>query len=222
MIFYRIGEGLIHDITKTQYINDPCGTCSLAFWKNSTYKKPDNIKVIHKRFYRINENINEQVEFYFRLLHNLEKINKANLKTNFYFQSVNIDTQKELAAKLINECYSDIGVDENDIISWTNTKVFDSDLWIFVFEKASGQPVALGIADYDTEINEGSLEWIQVLPQVRKNGFGEAIVNELLLRLKSKGAKFVTVSGKTDNESKPELLYRKCGFTGDDIWCVIK
>jgi hypothetical protein len=48
----------------------------------------------------------------------------------------------------------------------------------------------------------------------------KAIVNELLIRLKSK-AKFVTVSGQVGNETNPETLYRKCGFDCDDIWCVV-
>ena len=61
---------------------------------------------------------------------------------------------------------------------------------------------------------------MQVLPQKRGRGLGKAIVNELLIRLKSK-AKFVTVSGQIDNKTNPEALYRKCGFKGDDIWCVI-
>lgn len=32
---------------------------------------------------------------------------------------------------------------------------------------------------------------------------------------------FVTVSGKVDNDTKPEFLYRKCGFTGEDIWHIL-
>ncbi len=103
----------------------------------------------------------------------------------------------------------------------TKTRVFDNDLWIFVINKDTTQPVALGIADFDADIREGSLEWIQVLPTNRGTGLGKLVVNELLLRLKTK-ADFVTVSGQIDNGSKPEMLYRKCGFTGNDVWYVIR
>ena len=34
--------------------------------------------------------------------------------------------------------------------------------------------------------------------------------------------KFVTVAGQCNNPSEPEKLYRKCGFTGDDVWHVMK
>ena len=48
----------------------------------------------------------------------------------------------------------------------------------------------------------------------------QLLVNELLTRLQGK-ADFVTVSGKVDNVTKPEMLYRKCGFKGDDIWHIL-
>jgi len=42
----------------------------------------------------------------------------------------------------------------------------------------------------------------------------------LLHDLKGKAA-FVTVSGEMDNTSQPEKLYRKCGFSGNDIWHIM-
>ena len=34
-------------------------------------------------------------------------------------------------------------------------------------------------------------------------------------------ARFATVSGKTNDPSDPERLYRKCGFAGADIWHIL-
>ena len=79
---------------------------------------------------------------------------------------------------------------------------------------------ASGIAEFDEVCREGIIEWVQVLPAYRGRGLGKKIVDVLLNRLKSIGASFVTVSGNLDNTSKPLELYRKCGFTGDDI-CYI-
>lgn len=58
------------------------------------------------------------------------------------------------------------------------------------------------------------------------NKFGERILeggdlNELLWRMKEK-VDFVTVSGKSDNKTNPEGLYRSCGFTGNDLWHILK
>jgi FR47-like protein. len=119
----------------------------------------------------------------------------------------------------INCCYKGYDIKADDVLRWTKYPVFDNDLWVFICEKSSSIPVALGIADFDSDIKEGSLEWIQVLPEKRGMGFGQKIVCELLSRLNKK-AKFVTVSGECENPSNPEKLYRKCGFAGNDVWCV--
>lgn len=36
-----------------------------------------------------------------------------------------------------------------------------------------------------------------------------------------KNADFATVSGKVNNITNPERVYRKCGFEGNDIWHVL-
>ena len=40
---------MTHNITKEEYINDPCGSSSMAFWKNTAFQKPENIKIIHEK-----------------------------------------------------------------------------------------------------------------------------------------------------------------------------
>ncbi|MGI6537217.1 MAG: GNAT family N-acetyltransferase [Caldicoprobacterales bacterium] len=76
------------------------------------------------------------------------------------------------------------------------------------------------MAELDKNVREGSLEWIRVIPEYRKRGLGQAIVNRLLLNMVGK-ADFVTVSGQVNNITNPEKLYRRCGFQGNDIWHVI-
>ncbi|MCL2593697.1 MAG: GNAT family N-acetyltransferase [Defluviitaleaceae bacterium] len=209
---------MLHKITKGEYINNPCGASSLAFWKNKSVVLPDNIKVVHKSDFC--KSTLGKTEYYFRLLHELIEITSNDLSSEFNFKLADIENQKGLIADFIINCYNDMNVTEEIVEKWTKTEVFDSDLWVFIYEKSTNLPVAFGIAEYDAEIKEGVLDWIQVLPKKRGFGLGQAIVSELLLRLKNKGAKFVTVSGKIDNETNPEALYRKCGFMGGDIWCV--
>ena len=80
---------------------------------------------------------------------------------------------------------------------------------------------ASGIAELDTDIKEGILEWIQVSPEYRGKGLGKFIVNELLWRMRDK-ADFVTVSGKVDNPTNPRELYKTCGFADEEIWHVLR
>lgn len=103
---------------------------------------------------------------------------------------------------------------------YTKTQVYNPDLWILIKNTSNNKYIGCGIADFDSETKELILEWIQVLPEYRKKGIGQIIVNELLCRGKDI-ANFATVSGKIDNISKPERLYRKCGFTGSDIWHIL-
>jgi GNAT superfamily N-acetyltransferase len=88
-------------------------------------------------------------------------------------------------------------------------------------DEAQNAPAALGIAEFDPMIDEGSLEWIQVLPAYRGRGLGQQIVFELLNLLHGKAA-FTTVAGQVDNPTYPERLYRRCGFDGDDYWWVLR
>ena len=89
-----------------------------------------------------------------------------------------------------------------------------------VREKDTGNIVGGGNADLDREIGEGILEWIQVLPEYRGHGIGQLIVNSLLDKMQGE-AQFDTVSGKVNNPTNPEALYRKCGFAGNDVWHVL-
>jgi len=42
------------------------------------------------------------------------------------------------------------------------------------------------------------------------------------LLYRAKKAAFATVSGKADDPTCPERLYRSCGFVGNDIWHVMR
>lgn len=65
------------------------------------------------------------------------------------------------------------------------------------------------------------MEWIQVSEHHRRFGLGSYLVCELLWRMKDI-ARFATVSGQCNNPANPEGLYRKCGFTGNDVWHILR
>ena len=202
-------------VTITEYLSNPCGTLSIPYWKNKTIKIPSNISIIHKSNFTNQFN---KFRRFFRLSHLLKSIEISEME----FKRINLNTDKIALINMINSCYREqnISVDESVISQWCNHPTFNSQLWIKIEE--NGTMIASGIAEYDQELNEGVLEWIQVLPEYRNKGYGKTIVNSLLMELKKIGANFVTVSGDLDNDTNPEKLYRKCGFTGDDIWYICK
>jgi len=202
---------------KERYLLNPCETLATAFWKEGFFPKPEGLKISHAN----DSGISGNGVRYFRLIHYLDNLNETILPHGYALRTVTMPDESALVADVINRCYEGYAQTADSIKVWTKYPVFDNNLWVFFWDKAINSPAALGIADFDKNIHEGSLEWIQVLPEYRNKGLGQAIVNELLSRLKAH-ARFVTVSGEVDNKTSPERLYRKCGFTGNDIWVVEK
>ena len=123
-------------------------------------------------------------------------------------------------ADIINRSYTDLSVTIPQLEGYTRTEVYCPALWVMAVDRSTSTVVGCGIADLDREVGEGILEWIQVLPEYRRQGIGQAIVTKLLRRMAGI-ADFATVSGKVNNITQPEKLYLRCGFTGDDIWHIL-
>lgn len=206
-------------ITLAEYLNNPCDTLSIPYWKAKNITIPPEMKILHDKDFSTNILSDYTDEKYFRLHHNLKDISKI-IANDF---EITTATRKDIKAivQIINESYTDISVNKELIKSYTKTPVYNANLWVMVKEKATGKYVGCGIADFDTEAKELILEWIQVLPEYRGKKIGQLIVTELLFRMKDV-ADFATVSGKVDNTTKPETLYRKCGFVGNDTWHILR
>ncbi|KUH33402.1 hypothetical protein APY94_06150 [Thermococcus celericrescens] len=157
---------------------------------------------------------------YFRLIHKNQKIKETKPPQGFRIANVDIKREIDIVADIIKKCYEDINVNPEIVKSWTKHPVFDPNLWIWVIDSEKNTPAGLGIAEFDPTIREGSLEWIQVLPEYRGKGIGKTIVLELLRRLQDRAA-FTTVSGEVNNKTKPEIIYRRCGFQGNDVWWLL-
>jgi len=157
---------------------------------------------------------------YFRLKHS-GKAQLVDCPEGFVFKTVAPQVDLSAVVSLIRSCYRNINVDQEIVTQWLRHLVYDPELWVWIYDQAQNKPVGLGIAELDQQVPEASLEWVQVLPSYHKRGLGTAIVRELLARVDGKAA-FTTVSGEVNNRSKPELLYRKCGFTGDDVWWLLR
>ena len=158
-------------------------------------------------------------EAYFRLIHN-EQPQEYNCPPGYVLVDVNPAAETRSVAAMLQACYPDMQVDEDTVASWTAHPVYDPALWVWVMDMERGVPAGLGIAEIDPEVREASLEWIQVLPSCRGRGLGKMVVNELLHRVAGR-VDFTTVSGRVDNVTQPERLYRRCGFNGSDVWWLL-
>lgn len=200
-----------------EYLISPCSSLSIPYWKNKIMTIPEDMKIVH------NDNFSSALlndycdEKYFRLIHYLNNIDDK-IPDDFSVKTAE-HSDIPVMADIINRSYSDLSVSCEQIVSYTKTSVYDENLWILVYENRTNHIVGCGIADFDKEAKEGILEWIQVLPEYRGRKIGQLIVNQLLCRMNN--ADFATVSGKVDNITNPERVYRKCGFVGNDIWHIL-
>lgn len=205
------------NITEQQYLKNPCGTSSLPYWKAVRMDVPEHMLILHDRQFSGECLTNYIDEPYFRLYHDLQMLHTAILPDGFQLWEA---APAEYAAH-INQCYIGASMTEAEIKSYFQHSVYLPELWIAVQEWESKKIVATGIAELDEQVGEGILEWIQVSPAYRGRGLGAYVVTELLTRMAQK-AKFATVSGQINNPSKPEKLYRKCGFQGNDVWHILR
>lgn len=204
-------------MTLQDYLLDPCGTLSIPYWKAQTVQPPLHMRIVHQQDYAPADYAGYHDVPYFRLKHDLKNIAPAN--TAFICRTATAD-DLPLLVRLINRSYEDLSVTLEQLQSCRSTPVFAADLWLIILDAQTGEPVGCGIADFDPHAKEGILEWIQVLPEHRKRGAGQFVVNALLRRMVGI-ADFATVSGKVNNPTRPERLYRKCGFTGSDVWHIL-
>lgn len=206
-------------MTVQEYLKNPCGLLSIPYWKARNITIPEHMIIIHNTDFLV-EVLQEYTDTeYFRLKHDLKFVGNTVLQSGLYIAPIKETHFSQLVA-LINRSYTHLGinVDIDQVKIWTNTEVYAPHLWSAIFK----EEIMIGaiVVDYDKVTKEAIIEWIQVLPEYRRLGLASALINNSLECLRDI-ADFVTVSGMINNKTNPEILYRKCGFTGDDIWHIL-
>lgn len=205
-------------ISIEEYKENPCGVLSIPYWKAKSMTVPANMKIIHSSEFDENLLENYDDKTYFRLKHNLNNIPIFDAE-EFKFETISLNKMDELA-DMINRSYShsEICVSNNYIKSLTDTEVYCRELWIGAF--CSEKLIGSILCDFDAEVGEAIIEWLQVLPEYRNRGIASALISKVLIKM-SDFADFATVSGECNNITNPEKVYRKCGFFGNDVWHIL-
>ena len=199
-----------------EYLRNPTGASALSFWKTCNFNTPAHIKVLNENEFNPNLLETHTDEVYFKLVHYLENIEKQFKSDKFIF----VKASTEEFVNHINSCYEKERLTVDELEYYKNRSVYDEDLWICLYDNVNHVIAATGIAEFDREIKEGYLDWIQVSKEYRGQGLGKIIVYELLKRLKRK-ANFVTVSGRVNNKTNPEKLYESCSFENKVLWHIL-
>ncbi len=204
-------------MNRETYRADPCRASSLPFWKTETIVSSDAVRVVREDKWDGLVPDGWTDEAYFKGVHWLKAPAAPALPEGFCLSEAD---DAELSAQ-IRACYGGNYPRAEDLAAFRERPVYAPELWLALREKAGGRIAASAIAEWDRETGEASLEWIQVSADFRRRGIGRYAVLELLRRLREK-AEFATVSGKRDDSSRPERLYRSCGFEHIVIWHVLR
>ncbi len=202
-----------------KYRDDPCGTLSIPYWKVKNLSVPPNMRIVHERDFDAALLEKYADRRFFRLIHRLENIPEYNA-ADFEFRCISADMLGELS-DMINRSYehTSVGISVEQLKAMTASEVYCPELWIGAF--ADGKIIGSIICEFDKDTGEAAIEWLQVLPEYRNCGIAYALVCRALNKIRG-AADFATVSGKCDDPTAPERVYRKCGFTGDDVWHILK
>ena len=200
---------------KEEYLKDPCNASSLSFWKTNNFVVPPFIHVVRDDLFDKTLDVNDQE--YFKVINYLNNIESPKLSDGY------VDCSNDVSIKdfvnHINSCYVEEHVSEEEFISYKEHPTYKKELWIAVKDIKTNQIVGTAIGEFDSSINEGIIEWVQVSNDYRRKGIGKYLVNSLLIKMKEY-ADFVIVSGNLNNPSNPLMLYLSCGFTNMVIWHI--
>lgn len=155
---------------------------------------------------------------FFRLIHRHHDIPAAALPSGYRFAPAS-PVQANAIADFIMRCGGEPAAPVEAIYHWGNASAYYPEGWLWAL--ADDRPAALGILEFDPQAGEASLEWMQVHPDDRGRGLGRALTGELLRRAAGRAA-FTTVAGRVEDRDNPGGFYRRCGFTGADVWWLLE
>jgi len=211
---------MIHDGTLHLYWNQKRTLFGDVWGKDQSF----NLVLIHQDYIHavpLEEFYNHQK--FFRLQYQGTSVEEVDLPVGLQFTSVDFDNEQEYqqAADLIAACYPKLNPGPSEINEWRNHPVFAPKLWFWIVDQRDKRPAALAIGELDPAVPEASLEWIQVHPDYQGIGLGGCLVSEMIRRVQD-DVTLITVSGRIDEPDSPEEFYRRYGFTGDDVWWILR
>ena len=202
-------------IDRETYLSDPCGTLSIPYYKAVRMTPPAQLRIVHDRRFDGRVRPDETDTRYFRLRHALTHIDEPAVPRGC---TLRVMTQADAAqlSRLLSACWP--GDWDQKAAAILQDAFAYAPAQIGLLEGKTLVGCCLGA--FDAECREGTIEWLAVHPTYRGRGVGRAAVNACLGALRE-AATFTTVSGQVENPTNPLALYRRCGFTGEDIWHVI-
>jgi GNAT superfamily N-acetyltransferase len=149
----------------------------------------------------------------YRLVHRETPVPSFELPEGFRLAAVvnSRDEAQAVAAHIVQEGSL------AQVQDWLQSPAFAPDLWWWLIDEASDQPAGIAIADFDPELREAAVLWVQVFAPYQGRGLGRYLTQDLLRRIGGR-ALFTTISGVVEDRDNPGAFFRRCGFRGSDVW----
>lgn len=207
-------------ISLEEYLAGPCGALSIPYWKAKQISVPPGMEIVHHSRFRGEMAEGRAHSRFFRLIHHLRDIPRPASPPGVTFGPVTPGEAGKLA-DMINLCYrhSGVRVTQEEVRGWAGSPAYRPELWLGAF--TAGELAGCLIGEFDPEAGEGVIEWLQVLPEYRGLGIAAGLTARAL-EIMGGFADFATVSGECENPTRPERVYRACGFEGNDVWHILR
>lgn len=152
-----------------EYLQNPCGTLSVPYWKAKTLAIPDSMRIIHC------SNWNGQYgnfQRFFRIKHDLNDLPPI----DYDYDTLSIDYQATQLCEMINESYNheNIVVSEQDILQWKQHKTFREELCVYI-NVDNGKMAASGIAEFDEVCRRVSLNGFRCFQSTEAEALGKRL-----------------------------------------------
>lgn len=156
----------------------------------------------------------------FRALHGGDTPAAGELPAEYRFEDCDPARDLPDAARLMNAAYPSLPrfMTPERLRGMIEKDYYFAPGWFFLTDRTR-QRVGLAISGYDREMDEGFIDWVELLPRLRQRGLGRLLVCESLRRLAS--ARWVTVAGSLDAPFVAGGLYRRCGFHQTAHWSIL-
>ena len=169
---------------------------------------------LHHRFGYAVENLKDShnINAYCPLSFEANPMRKSKINNKIQIITMNPQHLHHLAetANIINESTQG-NLTAQSIKSWTETGVFDPELWLGAIDIKSNSLVGIGISTHNPSVKETDLDWFYIREDHQGEGIGTMLVQETISRCRGK-SRVIRVAGIADE------FYIKCGFVRRDTW----
>lgn len=147
---------------------------------------------------------------------------EVNLPRDFSFVSLDPERDAGRVTDIIHRAYPSLRrlVTAEQLQAMAKLAFYQPEHWFFLRHDGSGETVGVALGGFCSEMEEGFIDWVEVVPRFRGRGLGRCLILESIRHLCG-SSRFITWTGSLDAPFVVGDLYKHCGFTRTRQWTVL-